>query len=124
MYTKKELDKTRKLIDKVADLVLLNSKILVSIPKVREYEKEDFELDDEKNKKKNPLKDEMAVKKVTKTIKNNMQVAMVLNVAKDITEVEPGDLVVVDIKAIMDFDYLDNVGIVTKHNILAKKVAN
>ena len=112
--------KLESIINKVKEFELYNNRFLVYTPKIRTYNAKDIILDDEKNKGKDPLNDEMEVKEIQKKFKYEYQVAYIVRVPKEENDFEVGDEVLIEIKNLKEFDFYKPVNIVQKFNINVK----
>ena len=77
-------------------------------------------LDDEKNEGKDPMKDDMETKVITKKVKLNHQLAKVLAIGDGIKEprIKVGDVVMYDVNSMRESDLIKGTGLITDHNIL------
>ena len=94
----------------------IEGKLLVSPLKQRARMVETIELDDEKNKDKDPLKEEMEVKKVKSRAPFEMQLAEV--VASGDAKYPVGTIIVYSIKFVKEFDMFKNAFLMSNHDIM------
>ena len=115
------MKKIDRIIEKCKEFKLYNNRFLVYTPKIRTYKGKDIVLDDEKNKGKDPIKDEMEVKEVDKEFKYEYQVATIVATPDDETDFKVGDEILIEIKYLKEFDFYKPVNIIQKFNINVKK---
>ena len=107
------------LIKRVEEITPLEGRVLVSPHKIRTYKETHPVLDDEKNKDKDPLKDEMEVKMVTEDINYRFQRATVLRTPADETRFKVGDEIIYNVGALQDFDVFKGVSVLKKYDVVA-----
>lgn len=107
-----------RLIEKASFINLRDGRILIHIPSMRKYKAKDIVLDEEKNKGKDPLKDEMEVKEVDKEFNYKYQVGYVVGYSDDVEGINPGDKVLVKVHSLDEFDYMKGVNIIRKYDIV------
>jgi hypothetical protein len=97
-------------------------KLVVTFDKYRTYSTEYTVLDQEKNKGKDPLKDEMETKVVNKKVKYNHQVAIVVATPDSEKDIVAGDKLLVDFRSCMPIDGYKDLYLITKYNVVGKVV--
>ena len=96
----------------------IGGKLLVEPMRMRTRNVETIELDEEKNKEKDPLKDEMEVKKVQTKAPFEIQLATVIAVPKDNrTGYEVGNTIVYSVKFVKEFDLFKKTFLISLHDI-------
>lgn len=101
---------------KIEDYTPMSGKLLIKPFRQRTRTVETIELDEEKNKNKDPLKDEMETKKVKSKAPYEMQLAEVV-VSGDPTY-PVGTTVVYSVKFVKEFDLFKNVFLVSNYDIM------
>ena len=112
-------EKIVKLAEKVRLVKPLDGRVLVHPLRLRTYKDEQIVLDDEKNKGKDPLTEEMEVKKVKTDINYRYQKAVVLKVPDDEVRFQIGDIIVYDVGSLKEFDLFKGVSVLRKYDIVA-----
>ena len=115
------MKKIDRIIEKCKGFKLYNNRFLVYVPKIRTYKAKDIVLDDEKNKGKDPIKDEMEVKEIEKEFKYEYQLGIIVGMPDGEDEFKVGDEVLMELKYLKEFDFYKPVNIIQKFNINVKK---
>jgi len=113
-------EKYKNLVDKCSNIELLDDRVLVMPLKIRSYKQEDVVLDDEANKGKNPIKDELVTKKQEVTINYSYQKAIVLAKSFNVKDVEIGDTVIYKLSNLIEFDLIKGVSMLKRYEIIGK----
>ena len=103
----------------VVDIAIVPGIALVKLYKPRYRKEKQTVLDDEKNKGKDPKKDIMALKIVETKVAYNVQTVEILAVGKD-QHFDVGDIVLIDIRKLKDFDLFKGVNSINLYDILGK----
>ena len=93
-------------------------KLLIKPLRPRTRTVETIELDDEKNKDKDPIKDEMETKKVKSKAPYEMQLAEVI--ASGVDGYEVGSTIVYSLKFVKEFDLFKGALLLSAHDIQGK----
>lgn len=104
-----------------SDIAISPDLVLVKLYKPRTYKQEQKVLDEEKNKGKDPKKDILALKTVEEKVMYNMQQAIVLAIdPNNRLAYEPGDLVIVDVRKLKDFDLFKDTKLCNLYDVIGK----
>lgn len=109
-----------KLINECQAYKMLDDRLLVHPLELRSYSTTDTVLDDEANKGKNPMLDELQTKQETVTINYKYQLAIVVAKSDNIKDLEVGDKVVYKISNLIEFDLIPNVSMLKRFEVIAK----
>ena len=105
----------------VVDIAIVPGIALVKLYKPRYRKEKQPVLDDEKNKGKDPKKDIMALKTVETKVAYNIQTVEILNIdPTNGQHYERGDVVLIDIRKLKDFDLFKGVNSINVYDILGK----
>lgn len=105
----------------VVDIAIVPGIALVKLYKPRYRKEKQTVLDDEKNKGKDPKKDIMALKTVETKVAYNIQTVEILNIdPTNGQHYERGDVVLIDIRKLKDFDLFKGVNSINVYDILGK----
>jgi hypothetical protein len=108
-----------RLIEKVRHFEMLDGRVLIHPLKLRTYEVEDSVKDDEANRGKNPMLEELKMKRKILTINYAYQEGVVLNVPANIINIKVGDRVVYRINNLQEFDLIKGVSMLKSFEIVA-----
>ena len=97
--------------------------LVITFEDFRVYSTDYTVLDTEKNKGKDPMKDEMETKVVKKKVKYNTQVARVVARPEDST-IDVGDEIVVDFRGCMELDGYKDLYLIPKYKVIGVKYTN
>lgn len=100
---------------KVENYTAPAGKLLIKPFVHRTREVETVELDHEKNKDKDPLKDEMETKKVVSEAPYEIQLAEVIASGDD--KYTPGDIVVYSVKFVKEFDLFEETFLISNYDV-------
>lgn len=109
-----------KVIEECQAYIMLDDRLLVHPLELRSYETTDTVLDDEANKGKNPMLDELKTKVETVTINYKYQLAIVVAKSDNVKDIEVGDKVVYKISNLIEFDLLPGVSMLKRYEVIAK----
>lgn len=107
------------LVKKCSVIEPLEGRVLVHPLKLRTYETTDTVLDEEKNKGKNPMLDEMVTKKKIVTINYAYQKAIILQVAKNEPRLKIGDIIIYKVSNLIEFDLIPGVSMLKNFEVIA-----
>jgi len=96
----------------------INGKLLIKPFRQRTRTVETIELDHEKNKDKDPMKDEMETKKVKSKAPYEMQLGEVI--ATGHPEYPKGSVIVYSVKFVKEFDLFKNTLLLNSHDVMGK----
>jgi len=116
------MKKIDKLVEKAKQFILLDDRLLVYPLPLRSYSTTDTVLDDEANKGKNPMLDELKTVKKVVEINYKYQVAIVLAKSDNVKDLNIGDKIVYRLSNVIDFDLLKDVSMLKRFEIIAKMV--
>jgi hypothetical protein len=105
----------------ISNITIVPGIALVKLYKPRYRKEKQTVLDDEKNKGKDPKKDIMALKTVETKVAYNVQTVEILAIGKD-QHFEVGDIVLIDIRKLKDFDLFKSVNSINLYDILGKAI--
>lgn len=108
-----------KLTSECSNLVLLDDRLLVHPLPLRTYETTDTVLDDEANKGKNPMIDELKTIQKVVEINYKYQVAIVLAKSANIKDLEIGDKIVYKVSNLIEFDLIPEVSLLKRFEVIA-----
>lgn len=111
-------NKVNNLVEKCKGFKMLEGRILVHPLKIRSYQTTDTVLDDEANKGKNPMIDELKTKKKVLTINYAYQKAVVVNVPANITNIAVGDTIIYRINNLQDFELVKGVSMLKAYEVI------
>lgn len=96
----------------------IEGKLLIKPLRMRKRTVETVELDDEKNKDKDPLKDEMEIKKVKSKAPYEMQLGEIVSVPRNNnTGYNIGDIIVYSVKFVKEFDLFKEAFLLSTYDI-------
>jgi uncharacterized protein YegJ (DUF2314 family) len=98
---------------------MLEGRILIRPDKLRTYETTDTVLDEEANKGKNPMLDELKTKRKVLTINYAYQTGVVINVPSNITNMKVGDQIVYRVNNLQEFDLIKGVSMLKSYEVVA-----
>jgi len=95
-------------------------KLVVTFDSFRTFNTNYTVLDEEKNKGKDPMKDEMETKVVKKKVKYNFQVARVIGTPDSETTLCAGDRILVDFRSCVELDGYKDIYLVNKYSSIGE----
>jgi hypothetical protein len=115
-------NKEQRLVEKCVDIEPLGYKILVAPHKLRTYKEKQMVLDDEANKGKDPIKDEMVQKEEIRDLSYRYQKATVLRSGRSPQDelFEVGEVIVYGIGDLIEFDLIKGISILPTHAVVAR----
>lgn len=113
--------KEQKMINDAWQFKMLDDRLLVQPLPLRTYEETDTVLDDEANKGKNPMLEELQTKQKVVTINYMYQEAVVLNVSENIKDIQIGDHVIYKVSNLTNFDMVEGVSMLRRYEVIAIK---
>lgn len=112
--------KINELIKACEPFTMLDDRLLVHPLKLRTYETTDTVLDEEANKGKNPMVDELKTMQKVVEINYKYQEAVVLNVSANIKDITVGDTIIYKVSNLLEFDVVPEVSMLKRFEVIAK----
>jgi len=110
--------KVMNLVEKCKAFQMLEGRILVTPLKLRSYTTTDTVLDEDANKGKNPMLDELKTKRKVLTINYAYQKAVVVNVPGNITNIAVGDTIIYRLNNLQDFELVKGVSMLKAYEVV------
>lgn len=101
-----------------------SEKLIVTFDKYREFTAKYTVMDEEANKGKDPMKDEMITKVSERVVKFNIQVARVIAVPANQTLYNVGDEVIIDMHNCADLNGYKNMFLIQPYQIIGIKTTD
>jgi hypothetical protein len=111
--------KVETLVEKCKVFQMLEGRILVHPLKLRSYKTTDMVPDDEANRGKNPMLEELKLKKKVLTVNYAYQKAIVLNVPSNITNIAVGDTIIYRLNNLQDFELIKGVSMLKGYEVVS-----
>lgn len=102
----------------IEEIKLLGDRIIIEPSEFHTYSVTEWVKDEEANKGKDPMTDEMVMKEVTKEVKSDIQTGIVLSVGSGVNQINVGDVVMYNIRACAQFELIKGLGILKQYDVV------